>query len=119
MPWQWDGEHPILFLTPPTMSDLGSPVHPSSDRNGTTTEEMFSTLRQKYDELVRKSGKRRRSSDNPTVEERARGIRKLASLYTNISTLAAVALAQEEEGDVDSGPDETVPEDEQRRHKIE
>jgi len=39
-------------------------------------------------------------------------------LYTNISTLTAVALAWEE-GDVDDDDDETAPEEERKRRKIE
>jgi hypothetical protein len=51
--------------------------------------------------------------------ERARGIRKVASLYANISTLAAVALAQDE-GDSSSDADEVLLSDGERgRRRIE
>lgn len=99
------------------MSAHGSPTHPPSNDNSTEARETFDTLKRKYDQLVHKSGKRRQNLSNPTVEERARGIRKVASLYTNISTLTAVALAQEEGGDSDD--DETMAEEEKRRRKIE
>ena len=79
---------------------------------------MFDKLKRQYDHLAQKPGKKRRSQDNPTTEERARGIRKVASLYTNISTLAAAALTWEE-GGIDSDTDEVVSEDEQRRRKLE
>jgi len=100
------------------MSDPRSPTRAPPDNNGSATQETFDTLKRKYDQLVRKSGKKQRSPNNPTVEERARGIRKVASLYTNISTLAAVALAWEE-GDVDSDDNEMAPEEERKRRKIE
>jgi hypothetical protein len=106
-----------LFPSPPVMSAHTSPTRPPSDGNSTEIQETFDTLKQKYDRLVRKSKKRRRNPSDPTVEERARGIRKVASLYANISTLAAVALAQEEGGDSDD--DETMAEEEKRRQKIE
>ena len=47
------------------------------------------------------------------MEEWARGIWKVASLYVNILPLVAVALAQEEGGDSDE--DEAVAEEEKRR----
>ena len=94
-----------------------SPPHQLSD-NDTITQETFDALKRKYDRLVHKSGKKRRRLNNTTVEERARGIRKVASLYTNVSTLTAVALAQEE-GDGDSDVDEMVSEEEQKRRKFE
>jgi len=75
-------------------------------------------LKRKYEQLVRKTRKKRRNLNNPTVEERARGIRKVASLYTNISVLVAVALTREEGGS-DSDADETMSEEEQRRLKLE
>ena len=98
-------------------AEFSSPTHPPSDSGGTETRETFDTLKRKYDQLVRKSRKKQRSLNNPTVEERARGIRKVASLYVNVSTLAAVALAQEE-GD-ESDADEVASEEEQRRRKTE
>jgi hypothetical protein len=79
---------------------------------------MFDALKQKYDRLVSKSNRKRRKPNDPTVEERARGIRKVVSLYTNISTLVATALAQEEGSD-DTTTEETTPEEEQRRHRYE
>jgi hypothetical protein len=89
-----------------------------SDSDAMVTHEQFDVLKRKYDQLVGQSTKKRRHSKNPTVEERARGIRKIACLYTNISTLVAVALIQEE-GDVDSDPEETVTEEERKKHKVE
>ena len=106
-----------LILHLPTMPTSSSPTHPPSDSGSTETQETFDTLKRKYDQLIRKSRKKQRSMNNPTVEERARGIRKVASLYTNISTLAAVALAQEEGGESDA--EEVASEEEQRRRKIE
>ena len=100
------------------MSTPGSPTHPPSDNDSAVTQEKFDTLKRKYDQLVRKSGKRRRCTNNPTVEERARGIRKVASSYTNISNLVVTALIQEEGGG-DSDDDETAPEEERKRHRIE
>jgi hypothetical protein len=102
----------------PTMSACGSPTLSPSDGDSTRTQETFDTLKRKYDQLVLKSRKKRRSLNSPAIEERARGIRKVVSLYTNVSTLAAVALAQDEGGE-DSDADEVVSEEEQRRRRIE
>ena len=99
------------------MSAPSSLIDSPSDNNGVVTRETFDTLKRKYSQLVCKSGKKQRNPNNPAVEERARGIRKVVSLYTNISTLVAVALAQEEGGDLDTN--EVVPEEEQKRHEIE
>jgi len=99
------------------MPSPSSPTHLPSNGNGAEAQETFDTLKRKYDQLVRKSGRKRRNPSNPTVEERARGIRKVASLYVNISPLVAVALAQEEGGDSDD--DEAVAEEEKRRQKAE
>jgi hypothetical protein len=99
---------------------MSAPVSPvNAPANGVMTQEAFNTLKRKYDLLVRKSGKNRRGPNSPgTTEERARGICKIASLYTNVSSLVTVALAREEGGD-DSDTDEAMPEEEQRRLKAE
>ena len=98
------------------MSTPSSPTRSPSIEKGTTVQEQLNTLKRKYEQLVRKSGKKRRNPNHSTME-RARGIRKVASLYTNISVLAAVALAQDEGGDSDD--DETVSEEERRTREIE
>ena len=72
-------------------------------------------MKRKYDQLVRKSGKKQRNLSNPTTEEQAQGIRKVVSLYTNVSALVAVALDQEEGNDSDTN--EVVPEEEQKKCK--
>ena len=97
------------------MSVSGSQTGLPSDNNGAITQETFNTLKQKYNQLVRKSGKKRRNLSNPTTEERAQGIRKVVSLYTNVSALVAVALEQEEGNDSDTN--EVVPEEEQKKYK--
>ena len=79
--------------------------------------EQYETLKRKYEQLIHNSGKKRRSPNNSTME-RARGIRKVASLYENISVLAAVALAQDEDGG-DLDVDDVLSDKERRKHKIE
>ena len=100
------------------MSTPVSPANTPANDDGAMTQEAFNKLKRKYNQLVRKSGKNRQSLNGPTTEERARGIRKVVSLYTNVSSLVTVALAQEEGGD-DLDTDEVVPEEEQRRLKAE
>lgn len=100
------------------MSGPSSPTSSSTNNNGAVTQEGFDALKRKYDQLVHKSRKNRQRPNGPAAEERARGIRKVASLYTNVSSLVTVALAQEEGGD-ESDTDVVAPEEEQRRRKIE
>lgn len=112
------GEAPAAFFSSHqlTMFHSSPSTNPTSEDQG--QQEMFDALKQKYDRLVSKSNRKRRKPNDPTVEERARGIRKVVSLYTNISTLVATALAQEEGSD-DTTTEETTPEEEQRRHRYE
>ena len=100
------------------MSGPSSPINSSIDNNGTVTQEVFDALKRKYDQLVHKSRKNRQRLNGPAAEERARGIRKVASLYTNVSNLVTVALAQEEGSD-ELDTDVAAPEEEQRRRKVE
>jgi len=81
------------------------------------SQEDYNSLKRKYEQAIREPGRKRRNPNHPTAEERARGIRKLVTLHANISHLVAVAQAQDEDGDLET--DETVPEEEQRRCKIE
>ena len=101
------------------MSTPGSAASLATNNSDAVTQEAFDALKRKYDQLVHKSGIRNQCGLNgPTTEERARGIRKLASLYMNVSGLVTVALVQEEGGG-DEDADETMPEEEWRRLKIE
>jgi hypothetical protein len=101
------------------MPSPSSPIQSPPTSNGAIPQETFETLKRKYDQLLLKSGRRRRRDlKKPTAEERARGIQKVVSLYTKLTTLAAVAEAQENDGgEVDA--DNMVSEEEKRRNKIE
>jgi hypothetical protein len=102
------------------MTTPSSSTHSRSNNSTTVTisQEDYDSLKRKYEQIVRGSGRKRRNPNRPTAEQRARGIRKLVTLHTNISNLVAAAQAQDEDGG-DPDTSEAASEEERRRCQIE